>query len=36
MSFRLPRLAADPSAPFPDPGLALHEPDGLLAFGGDL
>ncbi len=36
MSFRLPRLAADPSAPFPDPRLALREPDGLLAFGGDL
>lgn len=36
MSFRLLRLAADPSAPFPDPRLALREPDGLLAFGGDL
>lgn len=36
MSFRLPRLAADPSAPFPDPRRALREPGGLLAFGGDL
>lgn len=29
-------LAADPDAPFPDPRGALREPDGLLAFGGDL
>ncbi len=36
MSLRLPRLSPDPGAPFPDPGLALREPDGLLAFGGDL
>lgn len=36
MSFRLPRLPADPAAPFPDPARALREPDGLLAFGGDL
>ena len=26
----------DPGAPFPDPTLALTEPDGLLAVGGDL
>jgi leucyl/phenylalanyl-tRNA---protein transferase len=33
---RLPEL--DPAAPirFPDPHSALHEPNGLLAFGGDL
>jgi leucyl/phenylalanyl-tRNA--protein transferase len=33
---RLPEL--DPAAPtrFPDPRSALHEPNGLLAFGGDL
>ena len=33
---RLPEL--DPAAPahFPDPRTALHEPNGLLAFGGDL
>lgn len=36
MSLRLPRLAADPAASFPDPARALREPDGLLAFGGDL
>lgn len=36
MSFRLSRLPADPTAPFPDPERALREPDGLLAFGGDL
>lgn len=29
-------LQTDPEAPFPDPALALREPDGLLAFGGDL
>lgn len=29
-------LAANPNAPFPDPRAALREPDGLLAFGGDL
>ena len=33
---RLPLLAADPNAPFPDPRTALRDPDGLLAFGGDL
>ena len=33
---RLPQLGADPSAPFPDPDRALADPEGLLAFGGDL
>jgi len=33
---RLPRLGADPSSPFPPLEAALHEPDGLLAAGGDL
>ena len=33
---RLPPLPADPEAPFPDPAQALHDPDGLLAMGGDL
>jgi leucyl/phenylalanyl-tRNA---protein transferase len=33
---RLPRLGDAADAPFPDPATALHEPDGLLAFGGDL
>lgn len=36
MSFRLPQLSADPEARFPSPEFALAEPDGLLAFGGDL
>ncbi|WP_337052424.1 leucyl/phenylalanyl-tRNA--protein transferase [Pseudoxanthomonas sp. USHLN014] len=37
MTRRLPFLLdADPGAPFPDPALALREPDGLLAVGGDL
>lgn len=27
---------ADPDAPFPDPSLALRQPNGLLAMGGDL
>ncbi len=36
MIFRLPQLSADPEAPFPAPDSALSEPDGLLAFGGDL
>lgn len=36
MSLSLPRLPADPSAPFPDPAGALKRPDGLLAIGGDL
>ena len=33
---RLPRLEPDPDAPFPTPDSALRDPDGLLAFGGDL
>ena len=32
----IPWLAADPQAPFPPPGRALREPNGLLALGGDL
>jgi leucyl/phenylalanyl-tRNA--protein transferase len=32
----IPRLAADPAAPFPPAHRALAEPDGLLCFGGDL
>ncbi len=36
MSFRLPQLSANPEAQFPSPEFALSEPDGLLAFGGDL
>lgn len=28
--------ASDPDAAFPDPSLALHQPNGLLAMGGDL
>ncbi|WP_119718197.1 leucyl/phenylalanyl-tRNA--protein transferase [Cognatilysobacter tabacisoli] len=36
MPLRLPVLPSDPDAPFPDPAGALREPDGLLAFGGDL
>jgi leucyl/phenylalanyl-tRNA---protein transferase len=32
----LPLLGASPDQPFPDPGLALDDPPGLLAFGGDL
>ena len=38
MSLRLslPQLEADPNAPFPPADAALREPDGLLAFGGDL
>jgi leucyl/phenylalanyl-tRNA--protein transferase len=32
----LPRLDADPCAPFPTPGEALSVPSGLLAWGGDL
>jgi leucyl/phenylalanyl-tRNA---protein transferase len=35
-TIRLPPLAADPAAPFPDPSRALRNPDGLLALGGDL
>jgi leucyl/phenylalanyl-tRNA--protein transferase len=33
---RLPRLDPDAPASFPDPRQALTEPNGLLAFGGDL
>jgi leucyl/phenylalanyl-tRNA---protein transferase len=33
---QLPLLDPAPDAPFPDPRRALREPDGLLAFGGDL
>ena len=36
MSLRLPQLSADPGAPFPPAKSALAQPDGLLAFGGDL
>lgn len=37
MSRTLPALLGrDPGSPFPDPGTALREPDGLLAIGGDL
>lgn len=36
MRLHLPMLDADPGSPFPDPRGALREPDGLLAFGGDL
>lgn len=36
MSVPIPELEADPEAPFPMPGSALAEPDGLLAWGGDL
>ena len=36
MTLRLHRLPDDPNAPFPDAALALREPDGLLAVGGDL
>jgi len=36
MTLRIPSLSADPDAPFPPVALALDEPDGLLAFGGDL
>ena len=36
MSLRLAELPADPSAPFPPVAVALRDPDGLLAFGGDL
>ena len=34
--FKLPRLADDPDAPFPDTYHALRRPNGLLAWGGDL
>jgi leucyl/phenylalanyl-tRNA---protein transferase len=36
MALRLPMLDADPRAPFPAVDSALRDPDGLLAFGGDL
>lgn len=36
MPIRLPELPVDPRAPFPEPGMALRVPDGLLAMGGDL
>lgn len=36
MSLHLPRLPADPHAPFPPADQALRHPNGLLAFGGDL
>ncbi len=36
MSIELNWLGKDENAPFPDVRLALHEPDGLLAAGGDL
>lgn len=32
----IPQLGADPAAPFPDTAEALANPDGLLAWGGDL
>lgn len=34
--YRLPCLGARPDAPFPPVDIALREPEGLLAFGGDL
>ena len=36
MSLHLFELDANPASPFPPVGLALDDPDGLLAFGGDL
>lgn len=36
MSTLLPELGHDPDAPFPPPPQALRQPDGLLAWGGDL
>lgn len=36
MTLRLPLLGTDPDAPFPPVERALRDPDGLLAFGGDL
>ena len=36
MTLRLAELPSDPRAPFPPVNAALAEPDGLLAFGGDL
>src|SRR3546814_13553724 len=36
MSIPLVQLAPEPDAPFPPARTALNDPDGLLAFGGDL
>ncbi|MCW5581973.1 MAG: leucyl/phenylalanyl-tRNA--protein transferase, partial [Luteimonas sp.] len=36
MSQRPVLLSSDPCSPFPPVDLALRQPDGLLAFGGDL
>lgn len=36
MELHLPRLGSDPASPFPPVERALADPDGLLAFGGDL
>jgi len=36
MKLPIPILGAAADAPFPAPKTALHEPDGLLAIGGDL
>lgn len=36
MSLRIAQLEGDPGAPFPQVEQALDDPDGLLAFGGDL
>ncbi len=36
MSRFITQLPDDPDAPFPPPHLALRQPDGLLAWGGDL
>ncbi len=36
MPIRLPELLRDPDTPFPPVEQALREPDGLLAWGGDL
>ena len=36
VTIHLPRLGNAPDAPFPDVESALRQPDGLLAFGGDL
>ena len=36
MPIRLPELLRDPDTPFPPVESALREPDGLLAWGGDL
>lgn len=36
MPLRLPELLRDPDTPFPPVAQALREPDGLLAWGGDL